>query len=266
MSTTPTALIIRTAGTNCDAEMCRAFELAGARPELVHVRALIADPSPIARASLVGIPGGFSHGDDIAAGRVLAVTMRERLWAPLSQAVHRGVPVIGVCSGFQVLVQLGLLPGPAPSESFPAEPPRPSLALVSHLSGRFVDRWCRVSADPASNCVWTAPLKGLASDDPACTLPVAHGEGRLIAETDTQLERLADAGQIPLRYAPGENPNGSALDAAGLSDATGMLFGLHPHPERDQTPQHHPQGDAPDPTPGLAMFSAAVEHAIGASG
>ncbi|MEM1423693.1 MAG: phosphoribosylformylglycinamidine synthase subunit PurQ [Planctomycetota bacterium] len=265
MTTTPTALIVRTAGTNCDTEMCRAFELAGAQPELVHVRALIADPSPIARASLVGIPGGFSHGDDIAAGRVLAVTMRERLWAPLSHAVHRGVPVIGVCNGFQVLVQLGLLPGPAPSEPFPAEPPRPTLALVSNLSGRFVDRWCRVSTDPASDCVWTAPLKGLATDDPAACLPVAHAEGRLIAETGTQLERLADAGQIPLRYAPTDNPNGSALDAAGVCDTTGLVFGLMPHPERYLTPAHHPRGHAPDPTPGLAMFRAAVEHAIGAS-
>ena len=265
MSTPPTALVIRTAGTNCDAEMCRAFELAGARVELVHVRALIDDPSPIERASLIGIPGGFSHGDDIAAGRVLAVTMRERLWAPLSMAVHRGVPVIGVCNGFQVLVQLGLLPGPAPRAAFPSAPPRPLLALVSNLSGRFVDRWCRVSADPASNCVWTAPLKGLAADDPACTLPVAHGEGRLIAETGTHLERLADAGQIPLRYAPADNPNGSALDAAGVCDATGLVFGLMPHPERYLTPAHHPSGTATDPTPGLAMFRAAVEHAIGAS-
>lgn len=265
MSTTPTALIVRSAGTNCDLEMCRAFELAGAAPDLVHVRALIDDPSRLERASLIGVPGGFSHGDDIAAGRVLAVTLRERLYPAMSMAARRGVPIIGVCNGFQVLVQLGLLPGPGPGAAWPTEPARPTLALAGNLSGRFVDRWCRMTVDAKSNCVWTAPLKGLAYDDPAMVLPIAHGEGRLIAETGDLIGRLADGGQIPLRYHADDNPNGSALNGAGVCDPSGLVFGLMPHPERYLTPLHHPARTAPDPTPGLAMFRSAVEHAIGAS-
>lgn len=259
----PTALVIRTAGTNCDAELCRAFEMSGAHAEVVHVSSLLGNPDRVERAQLIGIPGGFSYGDDIGAGRVLAVAMRERLWAPFAQAADRGVPIIGVCNGFQVLVQLGLLSGPAPGTAWPQEAPRPTLGLAANHTGRFIDRWCGVTADPASNCVWTAPLKGFAIDDPSCVLPVAHGEGRLIAASGTVIESLADAGQAPLRYARADNPNGSALDIAGVCDASGLVFGLMPHPERYLTPEHHPQRTAPDPTPGLAMFRSAVEHAIG---
>jgi phosphoribosylformylglycinamidine synthase subunit PurQ / glutaminase len=260
VTTTPTALIVRTAGTNCDAEMCRAFDRAGARADLVHVRALLDDPARLERAHLIGFPGGFSHGDDIGAGRVLAVAMRERLWTPLAHAAARGVPIVGVCNGFQVLVQLGLLPGPPPGEAWPDEAPAPSLALVANASGRFIDRWCAVRVDSASPCVWTAPLAD--ADDLA--LPIAHAEGRLISSSDTLFDGLERRAQLPLRYAPGDNPNGSSRDVAGVCDASGLVFGLMPHPERFLTPLHHPSRRGADPTPGLAMFRAAVEHAIGA--
>jgi phosphoribosylformylglycinamidine (FGAM) synthase-like amidotransferase family enzyme len=113
MSDTLRALVLRTAGTNCDAELVRAFALAGCTVDLVHVDRLAGDPSPIDRADFIGFPGGFSYGDDIASGRILAARVRETLWPSLRAAADRGVPMIGVCNGFQVMVQLGLLPGPA---------------------------------------------------------------------------------------------------------------------------------------------------------
>ncbi len=262
MATRPTALIIRTAGTNCDAELCRAFEQAGAAPELVHVRELIAAPKRIESAGLIGFPGGFSHGDDIAAGRVLAVTMRERLWPALSAAARRGVPMIGVCNGFQVLVQLGLLPGPDAGGHWPDQPPTPTLALAENESGRFIDRWVPVEADAASNCVWTRPFLALDAHDDSSTLPIAHGEGRLVGDA-ALLAGLESTGRIPLRYA-GENPNGSMHAAAGVCDASGLILGLMPHPERYLTPQHHPRRLGSGETPGQAMFRCAVEHALGA--
>ena len=108
----PLTLIIRTAGTNCDRELAHAFELAGAAVQVVHLNALIEQPEMIARAHLIGFPGGFSYGDDIAAGRIFANRLRHRLLGPLRAAVSRGVPMIGVCNGFQVLLKLGLLPDP----------------------------------------------------------------------------------------------------------------------------------------------------------
>ena len=263
----PSAIVLRTAGVNCEAEMCRAFRDAGASPELVHADALAADPARLDRAELIGFPGGFSYGDDIAAGRVLAVLLRRTLYPALARAARRGVPMIGVCNGFQVLTQLGLLPGPEPGEDWPDAPPEPTVALAENESGRFVDRWCRVEADPASPCVWTA---GFPTDAGRALLPVAHGEGRLVAADPELIPRLAARGRVPLRYAPGDNPNGSAHDVAGLCDRTGRILGLMPHPERALTPRHHPWADrlahGPDEDPGrqppgLAMFAAAVAAA-----
>ncbi len=156
----PRALVVRAAGTNCDAELCRAFAMAGAEPDLVHLDRLIAEPARLDRYDLVGFPGGFSYGDDVASGRIFAVKVRERLWPALRAALERGVPMIGVCNGFQVLVQVGLLPGPARGEPWPIDvPPRQTAALTDNAGARFIDQWVRVRAEPGSVCVWT---KGLA--------------------------------------------------------------------------------------------------------
>lgn len=116
----PTALVVRAAGTNCEIEVCHGLELAGARPDLVHVDTLIAEPERVERADIVAFPGGFSYGDDVASGRIFAMKLREKLYPALRRAAERGVPMIGICNGFQVLVQVGLLPGvetPPPSDS-----------------------------------------------------------------------------------------------------------------------------------------------------
>ncbi|HYE03841.1 MAG TPA: phosphoribosylformylglycinamidine synthase subunit PurQ [Phycisphaerales bacterium] len=266
------ALVIRTAGTNCDAEMVRAFELCGARVTLLHLDRLIGEPGRLDEADLVGFPGGFSYGDDIASGRVWAMRLRERLYPALRAAAARGCPMIGVCNGFQALVQVGLLPGPADGAWPPDRPPPQELALAPNAGGLFIDRWVRVGVSPDSPCIWTRGLQRAGADSPdpdaVLRLPIAHGEGRLVAAAPQVIARLEANGQIPLRYL--DNPNGSTADAAGVCDLSGRIFGLMPHPERYLHWVHHPfwtrlgaQVRRGDP-PGLAMFRSAVEAASGA--
>ena len=263
----PRALVLRTAGTNCDAEMVRAFEAAGARPHLIHLSHLTANPALIDDFDIFGFPGGFSYGDDIASGRILAMRLRTHLYPALRRAILRGCPMIGVCNGFQVLVQLGLLPGPEMGESWPTDaPPAPSLALAANAGGRFIDRWVPVEFDARSPCVWMSGLAGVYSTA-AARLPIAHGEGRLVGAQPGWVHALAARGQAPLRYV--ENPNGSECDAAGICDATGLIFGLMPHPERyDQWTRHPfwtrlPETERQGEPLGLAIFRNGVRAARG---
>lgn len=249
------ALVIRTAGTNCDAELCRAFDLAGAAVDLVHLHALLARPDRLLAAEIIAFPGGFSYGDDVASGRVMAMHIRERLYPQLRQAIDDGAHVLGVCNGFQVLVQVGLLPGPEAGEAWPLTPPAPSVSLTDNVAGRFIDAWTPMVVNPASPCVWTAAL----ADVPAELLmfPSAHGEGRLVASRGA-LDRIERENLAPLRYA--QPFNGSAHSIAGLCDATGRVFGLMPHPERYLDWNRHPwftrlsREQRRGPTPGLRLF------------
>ena len=249
----PRTLILRTAGTNCDVELAHAFALAGAATESLHLNALIDAPQQLDRFDLLGLPGGFSYGDDISAGRILANRLRHRLMPALRRFVAAGKPVIGICNGFQVLVKAGLLPDFDPADD---QPPRQTATLADNTLPRFVDRWVNLRAEPASRCIWTQGLDELA-------LPIAHGEGRFVASDET-LDRLEAGGQIALRYT--DNPNGSMRDIAGICDASGVVFGLMPHPERYTHPRHHP--DFPragrEPT-GLRFFQNAVAHVTSAA-
>ena len=268
MSARPRAIVIRAAGTNCDREMCRAFEMAGAAVELTHLSRLIARPTLLDGADLIGVAGGFSFGDDVAAGRVFAVKMRAALWPALRGAAERGVPMIGACNGFQIMAQVGLLPGPAPGEAWPEAAPEPTIALAHNAGDRFVDRWSRVSYEASSPCVWTAGLAGRGPEATAL-LPSAHAEGRLVASEAT-LDDLEATGRVAVRYHPADNPNGSARDVAGVCDASGRILGLMPHPERYLEWAHHPfrtRLDDPDRAgdpPGLVYFRNAVGAAVGA--
>ncbi|GIK18038.1 MAG: phosphoribosylformylglycinamidine synthase subunit PurQ [Planctomycetota bacterium] len=259
----PRALVIRTAGTNCDAEMCRAFSLAGAEPELVHLDRLVAEPARLDAYDLIGLPGGFSYGDDVASGRIFAVKVRERLYPALRAAVERGVPIIGVCNGFQALVQCGLLPGPAKGEPWPRDrAPGQRLSLRDNASARFIDRWVRIRPEPDSVCVWTRSVAAVGGADDVLMLPIAHGEGRLVADSPQTIAELERAGQVALRYA--EDVNGSEGRIAGVCDASGLVFGLMPHPERSLDWTRHPYWTRLPAdvrrgvTPGLSIFRDAV--------
>ncbi|MCC6681090.1 MAG: phosphoribosylformylglycinamidine synthase subunit PurQ [Phycisphaeraceae bacterium] len=250
----PRTLIIRTAGTNCDVELAHAFELAGAATETIHLNRLIEQPQLIDGFDLIGFPGGFSYGDDIAAGRIFANRIRHHLMQPLQQAVERGVPMIGICNGFQVMVKMGLLPDPRKFEQ--------TVTLADNTCGRFIDRWVKLSAAPESVCIWT---KGLGEFD----LPIAHGEGRFTPGSEQYLIQLRENRQITLRYTAGDNPNGSVDDIAGICDPSGLVLGLMPHPERFCAATNHPRWTAPGrltSTPaGLQFFRNAVEHVSAAA-
>jgi phosphoribosylformylglycinamidine synthase len=268
----PQALILRAAGVNCDAETAHAFELAGARSEFVHLKALIESPKRLHDFQMLAIPGGFSYGDDIAAGKILANQLAHHLREPLAEFIAAGKPIIGICNGFQVLVKTDLLPGSISGNGSQL------CTLTNNDCGRFVDRWIHL-ASRSSKCIWTAGLAPL-------ELPIAHGEGKFVPKDDGVRRQLWDNDQVALVYtkpdgsaANGQfpdNPNGSVDDIAGICDPTGLVFGLMPHPERHVSPFQHPAWTsrwlteraraATGPAPGLSVFANAVRHVASAVG
>ena len=232
-------IILRAAGTNCDEETARAFAMVGAEPELVHVNVLKKKKSVLDKYHILALPGGFTYGDDVASGKVLANELRSSLKDQFSKFVSEGKPVIGICNGFQVLVKMGLLPGLTGPEKFRVEG---SLSLND--SGRFVDKWVYLkSEDQGAKCVWTYGLPDI------IYMPIAHAEGKFIPKDKRTLKKLNDNGQVVFRYAapPGTgpvspyNPNGSVDDIAGICDPSGRVLGMMPHPERHITYLQHPR-------------------------
>lgn len=229
------ALVLRTAGTNCDRETVEALRRARAEVELVHLRKLAAEPQRLEAAELVVFPGGFSYGDDIAAGRVFGYEVRTRLAEAFEGFVARGGYVLGVCNGFQILVDTGLLEPPAKRGD------ARRFALTLNASAHFECRWVTLEVQPSA-CAWLPA--GLRMD-----VPVAHAEGRFVPRDAAAFAELEAAGQIALRYVSEDggapaypaNPNGSFSDVAGVCDATGRVLGLMPHPERNIQPWHHPR-------------------------
>jgi phosphoribosylformylglycinamidine synthase I len=267
----PRTLILRTAGTNCDAETAYAFELAGATTQSVHVNQLLRDPGLLDAFQMLAVPGGFSYGDDIAAGRILANQIAHHLGPACRQFVDAGKPVIGICNGFQVLVKTNLLPGEVGGRS------GQTCTLTNNDCGRFLDRWIRLAARPGK-CIWT---KDLSPD--LIELPVAHGEGKFVPGSESVRQALWENGQVALVYAKADgsaaggvfpdNPNGSIDDIAGVCDPTGLVFGLMPHPERYVDPTQHPAwtrqrgpGALPREGLGLEVFRNAVSHVSDALG
>lgn len=239
----PRALVLRAPGSNCDHETEFALERAGAAAERVHINRFLAGERRLDEFDLLVIPGGFTFADDIAAGRVLTNKLRTRLWEPLQEFVAAGRPTLGICNGFQILLQLGLL-----------QPTEGGLATLSfNDSGRFECRWSRIRVGDAERC------PALAGLGPELSYPVAHGEGKLIVSSEG-LASLEAEGRIAFRYATeslGEypaNPNGSAGDIAGLCDKTGRILGLMPHPERALARRREPAVAAA----GLKLFENLV--------
>ena len=256
----PRALILRTAGTNCDAETAHAFQLAGATAEKVHLNRILENPRQLDDFQLLAFPGGFSYGDDIAAGRIFANQLMHHLRDAVRRFIDGGKPVIGVCNGFQVLVKTDLLPGPLANTS------GQNCTLTNNDVGGFVDRW--IHLQPRSKkCVWTTGVSAL-------ELPIAHGEGKFVTASDAVRRALWDNHQVVFTYAKpdgspaaGEfpfNPNGSVDDIAGICDASGLVLGLMPHPERYASFLQHPdwpnRKNAQREGAGLKLFINAVTH------
>ena len=231
----PRVLVLRAAGINCDEETAAACDLAGGCAERIHINRLAAGEVRLADYAALIIPGGFSYGDHVGAGRLLAVDLVHRLGEALRSFVADGRPVLGICNGFQVLVKAGLLPEPTSGG-------QQRVTLTHNERGHYECRWTRLIANPASPCLFTAGL------DAPFALPVGHGEGRFVAADET-LAQLAERGQIAVQYADEHgapatsypaNPNGSAQAIAGICNAAGNVFGLMPHPDRAYLPQLHP--------------------------
>jgi len=235
--TKPKALVLRAAGTNCDRETEFALAQAGFTAERVHVFRLMEDPGALKDYQFLVIPGGFSYGDDVAAGKILANQMLHHLADALNEFIADGKLVLGICNGFQVMVKSGLLPW---GRVVPGEAHRDA-TLAWNDCGRFEDRWVHLRAD-SKQCVFLPAGEIVA-------LPVAHGEGKFVPRDEQVLSALRDGGQVAARYVDAEgrpggypvNPNGSIDDIAGICDPTGRVMGLMPHPERFVDVTQHPR-------------------------
>ncbi len=236
MSPKVKVLVLRTAGTNCDKETAFAFETFGAQVDLVHINELFNKKVFLRDYHILALPGGFSYGDDIEAGRLLANELRLRLGDDIAQFIADGKLMIGICNGFQILAKAGILPGPLNGEKDLSQ----TATLMNNDSGKFEDRWIYLKVDGKSP--W---LQGLPN---RIFLPVAHGEGKFVTQDETILGKLKANDQIAFRYCSAEdgkpdypeNPNGSVDDIAGVTDKTGRILGLMPHPERHFLFIHHP--------------------------
>ena len=249
MAVKPRVMILSATGSNRDRDVATAIELAGGAPEIVHINALIAGQRTLSAYQMLILPGGFSNGDDLGAGKLWAVALRHKLGEALDAFVAAGKPVLGICNGFQALVKSGLLPGGT---------------LTRNERAHFECRWVHLEPDPASPCIFT---KGL---DQPIFCPVAHGEGQFVARDDATLAALDARGGVALRYVDASgnragyphNPNGSAGNIAGVTNAKGNVLGLMPHPENHVRPELHPEFHrGVSGRSGLALFQNGIRYA-----
>lgn len=251
----PKVIVLSGYGLNCEEETAHAFKLAGSDAKIVHINDLTNNSNKLGDYQILAIPGGFSYGDDIGSGRAYANKIKNCLFNQIRQFIKKDKLVIGICNGFQILTHLNLLPG----------------ALVHNNSARYIDRWVDVKVE--SKSPW---LKGIET----LSLPIAHGEGKFFATKET-LITLKKKNMIALTYHKGEickyqylpaNPNGSLENVAGITDESGKIFGLMPHPERaiffNQLPhwtylkeKYTRKGKKlPKHGPGLQIFKNAVRY------
>lgn len=259
MSDKPRALVLLAAGINRDKDAEDAFRLAGADAERVHINDIVDGKKRLKDYQILMLPGGFSFGDDIASGKVLANKLKYKLKDDLLEFIVDGKLVFGVCNGFQVMVKLGILPG------FDGNYMRQDVTLTHNDSGKFEDRWVHLKINPGSKCVFTKGIEKIIH------VPICHGEGKFIPRDDTVFDRLKGNGQIVVQYVDedGEfgpypiNPNGSVAHIAGICDETGRVFGMMPHPENYIVRTQHPnwtRKNLPEEGDGLAIFRNAVEY------
>ena len=251
----PSVIVLAGYGLNCEDETKRAFDLAGAKADIVHVNDLAADTKMLRRFEILAVPGGFSYGDDTGSGRAYASKLKNHLQAELDRFVDEDHLMIGICNGFQILTNLGLLPG----------------ALLANTSARYSDRW--VDLEIRGTSPWLKGIKDL-------SLPIAHGEGRYFADPKT-LALLHKEKAVAATYAKGEmcreydlpaNPNGAMENIAAITAREGRILGMMPHPERamffTQLPTWPMRKEEllragkklPSLGPGLQIFKNAVDY------
>ncbi len=260
----PRVLILRAPGANCDLETEFAFAQAGGRPQRLHVNRLLESPTLLDEFQVLCVPGGFSYGDDVAAGRILANQLRRHLSDCLQRFKADGKLILGICNGFQVLLKSGVLLPLQDDGAVPA-------TLAWNDSGRFEDRWVPLTVSSNQSVFF----QGIDS----MYLPVAHAEGKFVPANASGLAKLVANQQVVLRYgthppndmptamsasvAYPDNPNGSLADIAGVCDETGRVCGLMPHPERHVDPTHHPQWTRRTPQKtgdGMRVFQNAIGY------
>jgi phosphoribosylformylglycinamidine synthase len=250
------AIVLRAAGINCDLETQNTFEMAGAEADRVHINRIIEDKSLLDGYQILVVPGGFSYGDDVAAGKILANQIKHHLYEQVRKFIDAGKLVLGICNGFQVLVKAGILPGDG----------QQSLTITYNDSNKYEDRWVYLKPQ-TDRCVFIEKGRQI-------YLPVAHGEGKIVTKDSATLEKLQSGGFVAFKYVDENgneggypvNPNGSMASIAGLTDSTGRVLGLMPHPERHVRFTQHPRwtrandkkdGDAD----GMTIFANAVKYA-----
>lgn len=242
------ALVLRSVGTNCDLETKQALMSAGAKVEILHLNQILQKPEQLFNYSILVIPGGFSYGDDIAAGKILANELRLKIGRQLQQMVSLGNLIIGICNGFQVLVKTGLLPGTG-DFSF-----QQNATLTQNVSGRFQCEWVSLKRENSrARYLKNIPLR--------FELPIAHGEGNFVTKDLKILRQIEKNKQVVFRY-DGKNPNGSMNAIAGICNQKGNVLGIMPHPERYITEFQHPAWTKlklKNRTPGFLFWKGAVD-------
>ncbi len=269
----PKALVLTGFGLNCDWETTHALELAGAEARRVHINQLlmgekIGEIASLDDYQIFAFIGGFSWGDDHGAGVIFATKLLYNMGEEILRFIEKGNLVIGICNGFQAMVNLGLLPG------FDGDYRSRKVALIGNDCGNFRDQWVHLKVETSSPCVFTRGLENL-------ELPVRHGEGKFYAE-ESVIKNLEENNQVVVRYADSEgktadgrfpeNPNGSLKDIAGICDSTGRVFGIMPHPEAfnhwtnhpdwTRLKEHYRRRGEPYPREGygIKLFRNAVEY------
>lgn len=246
----PLFLVLSGDGINCERETASAFVHAGGDARILHINDLLAAPEKLAAYDGMAIPGGFSFGDELGSGQIMALKIRHKLGDAFARLVEKQKPVIGICNGFQVLVKLGLLPFPDAQKRL--------CALAPNAHGGFVDRWVTLLPQSGSRCIWTAGIEN------AIRLPARHGEGRIVfaeGQAEELHRKLQQNGQIPFCYET--DINGSYARIAALCDPTGYVLGLMPHPEAFMHAECAPNRQTQQPGDGFILFDNIIRHLQG---
>lgn len=257
MTNKPKAIILKANGINRDFELADAFELAGGQADIVHVNTLRENKRMLKQYQMIALPGGFSYGDDVVSGKIHAVELTSFFQESLQEFIDRkDTLMIGICNGFQALIRTGLLPFRTIGNM--------QATLNNNESGHFECRWIRMEIQKGSKSIFM-------KDHEIVTYPIAHGEGRFFTDPETltkvEKEKLVvfryvdDTNKPTMKYP--ENPNGSLNSIAGITDPTGRILGLMPHPECFTRIEQHPnwrRGDVKAPQ-GLQLFKNMVDYA-----